>query len=177
MAGSDRMVRHLLERVLRQYGYVQTRPRPPIDIEPLAADDVAQAFTEFALHVLNHQRRGHPVLDNESWVHSRGYMRWFVRVSHPIVNPPAAIPDYAADAPPRPVPPYEEVPVEQQWARHPPDPYQIIGNIRARMDGAMAHPDVFSNPEVLRMMQGSQSEWSMMEQMPAPQRRSGSSHK
>jgi len=48
MAGTDRMVRHLPERVLRQYGYVQTRPRPPTDIEALAADDVAQAFMEFA---------------------------------------------------------------------------------------------------------------------------------
>jgi len=50
-------------------------------------------------------------------------MRWFVAVSHPIVNPPAAIPDYAAAAPPRPVHSYEEVIVEQQWVRHPPDPY------------------------------------------------------
>jgi len=39
------------------------------------------------------------------------------------VNLPAVIPDYAADAPPLPVPLYEEVLVEQQWARHPPDPY------------------------------------------------------
>jgi len=74
---------------------------------------VAQAFTEFALHVLSHQQRGHPVLDYQPWAHTRGYMKWFVRVSHPIVNPPAAIPDYAADAPPRHVPPYEEVIVEQ----------------------------------------------------------------
>jgi len=50
-------------------------------------------------------------------------MRWFVAVSHPIVNPPAAIPNYAAAAPPRLVTTYEEVIVEQQWARHPPDPY------------------------------------------------------
>jgi len=49
-------------------------------------------------------------------------MRWFIKVSHPIVNPPAAIPDYAVDAPPCPVLPYEEVIVEQQWVRHPPDP-------------------------------------------------------
>jgi len=55
MAGSDKMVRHLPERVLRQYGYVQAWPRPPTDIEALAADDVVQAFTEFALHVLSHQ--------------------------------------------------------------------------------------------------------------------------
>ena len=61
-------------------------------------------------------------------------MRWFVAVSHPIVNPPAAIPDYASAAPPRPVPPYDEVIVEQHWARHPPDPYQIINNIRARVE-------------------------------------------
>jgi len=73
---------------------------------------MAMAFTEFALHVLSHQQRGHPVSDNQLWAHIRGLMRWFVRVSHPIVNPPAAIPDYAADAPPCPVPPYEEVIVE-----------------------------------------------------------------
>jgi len=174
MAGRDRMVRHLPERVLRQYGYVQRIPRPPTDIEVLAADDVADAFTEFALHVLSHQQRGEQVPDNQPWAHTRGYMRWFVAVSHPIVNPPAAIPDYASAAPPRPVPPYEEVIVEQQWARHPPDPYQIINNIRARVDSAMGHPDVFGNPEVLRIMQGIQSEWSMMEQMAPPRRRSRS---
>ena len=96
-----------------------------------------------------------------------------VRVSHPIMNPPAAISDYATAAPPRPVPPYEEVIVEQQWAKHPPDPYQIINNIRARVDGAMRHPAMFHNPEeVMRLMQGMQSEWSMLEQMPAPRRRS-----
>jgi len=102
-------------------------------------------------------------------------MRWFIRVSHPIVNPPAAIPDYTAQAPPRPVPPYEEVLVEQQWARHPPDPYQIICNIRARVDGAIGHHDVFHNPEeVIRLVQGIRSEWSMLEQMSAPRRRSRS---
>jgi len=175
MAGSDRMVRHLQERVLRQYRYVQTIPRPPTDIKLLATDDVAQAFIEFALHVLSHQERGHPVLDNQPWTHTRGYMKWFIKVSHPIVNPPAAIQDYAANAPPRPIHPYEEVLVEQQWARHPTDPYQIINNIRARVDSAMAHPAVFHNlEEVMRLMQGIQFEWSMLEQMPASRRRSRS---
>jgi len=96
-------------------------------------------------------------------------MSWFYRVSHPIMNPHAVIPDYTTDAHPRPVPPYEEVIVEQQWARQPPDPYQIINNFRARVDSEMGHPDLFGNPEVLCMMQGIQSEWSMMEQMSAPQ--------
>jgi len=95
--------------------------------------------------------------------------------SHPIVNPPAAIPDYAVDSPPRHIPPYEEVHVEQKWARHPPNPYQIISNISARVDGAMAHPNVFHNlEEVIRLMHRIQSEWSMLEQMSAPQRRSRS---
>jgi len=71
------------------------------------------ALMEFTLHVLSQMERGHPVPDNESWAHSRGYMRWFIRVSHPIVNPHAAILDYTADAHPRLVPPYEEVLVEQ----------------------------------------------------------------
>jgi len=88
MAGKDKRVRHFPERVLRLYGYVHTRPRPPTDIEALAADDVAQAFTEFALHILSHQQRGHPVPDTQPWAHFRGYMRRFVRVSHPILNPP-----------------------------------------------------------------------------------------
>jgi len=87
MAGSDRMVRHLPERVLRQYGYVQRILRPLTDIEVIAADDVAHAFTEFALHVLSHHKRGDQVMDNQSWARTRGYMRWFVAVLDPIVNP------------------------------------------------------------------------------------------
>jgi len=43
------------------------------------------------------------------------------------------------------------------------------------VDGAMEHPVVFHNPEkVMCLMQGIQSEWSMLEQMPAPRRRSRS---
>lgn len=53
MAGKDRKVCHLPERVLRQYGYIQTVPRPPTDIGPLALGEVAMAFMEFALHVLS----------------------------------------------------------------------------------------------------------------------------
>jgi len=175
MAGKDRMVRHLPERVLRQYGYVQTILRPPTDIGPLVLGEVAMAFMEFDPHVLSQQERSDLVPDSKPWSRSRGYMRWFCRVSHPIVNPPAVIPDYTADAHPRFVSPYEKVIVEQQWARDPPDPYQIVNNIRARVDNAMGHPDVFGNPEeVLRLMQGIQSDWSMLEQMPAQRRRSRS---
>ncbi|RHN66929.1 putative immunoglobulin/major histocompatibility complex [Medicago truncatula] len=86
---------------------------------------------------------------------SRRGVIYFCRVSHPIMNPPASIPDYTVDAHHRHVPPYEEVLVEQQWVRHPPDPYKIFINMRARVESAMGHPDVFSNPEeVLLLMQG-----------------------
>jgi len=89
MAGKQRMVRHLLERVLRQYRYVQTVPRPPTTIMPLASADVVAAFLEFALHVIPQQQRGHQISDDEPWRHSDRYIRWFYRVSYPItVNPP-----------------------------------------------------------------------------------------
>jgi len=81
MAGKQKMVRHLPERVLRQYDYVQTVTRPPTMILPLAPADVAAAFLEFALHVVSQQERGEPVPDDEPWKHLDGYMRWFYRVS------------------------------------------------------------------------------------------------
>jgi hypothetical protein len=52
MADKARMVRHLPERVLRQYNYVQTVPRPPTTIEELELPEVVTAFMEFALHFL-----------------------------------------------------------------------------------------------------------------------------
>ena len=77
MAGKQKMVSHLPERVLRQYSYVQTVPRPPTTIMPLAAADVAAAFLEFALHVVPQQQRGAQVPDDEPWKHSNSYIRWF----------------------------------------------------------------------------------------------------
>jgi len=53
MTDRDKRVRHLPERVLRQYGYVQTIPRPPTHIGSIALGDVDMAFMEFALDVLS----------------------------------------------------------------------------------------------------------------------------
>jgi len=41
-------------------------------------------------------------------MHSRGYMRWFYRVSHPLIIGPAPVPEYIILKPV-----YEEVIVEQ----------------------------------------------------------------
>ena len=45
MGGRDRMCRHLPERLLRQYNYVQTIHRPPTTIRDPAPADVVMAFT------------------------------------------------------------------------------------------------------------------------------------
>ena len=82
------------------------------------------------------------------WKHSVRYMNWSYHVSHPIMMAPAAVPDYTAS-----VPPYEEVIVEQQWARQPPDPLQIIQNIRAIMDNVVRVLDVYSNPTAVGIME------------------------
>jgi len=124
MAGKQRMLRHLPKRVLRQYEYVQTVPRPPTTVMPLAPADVAAAFLEFALHVVSQQHRGDQVPDDEPWKHSDRYIRWFYHVSHPIIVNPPLEPEITV---PRPV--YQDVLVNQDWGRHPPDPRQVISTM------------------------------------------------
>jgi len=90
MASKQKMVRHLPERVLRQYGYVQTISRPPTTILPLAPTNVVAAFLEFVLRVVSLQQRGEPVPDDEPWKHLDGYLKWFYRVSHPLICRPCS---------------------------------------------------------------------------------------
>lgn len=47
MCGDRRVYRHLPERVLRQYGYVQSVPRPPSDVAELTPAEIVQAFVDF----------------------------------------------------------------------------------------------------------------------------------
>jgi len=89
---------------------------------------VVTTFLEFALHVLSQQERGELVPKDKEWKHSNGYIKWFYRVSHPIIVRLAPIPEYIV---PKPV--YQEVIVVQKWARDPPDPFQVIGNMKARV--------------------------------------------
>jgi len=99
MDGKQKMVRHLPERVVRQYIYVQKVPRPPTTIMPLAPADVVAAFLEFALHVVPQQQRGHRVPDDEPWTHSDRYIRWFYHVSHPLIVNPALESDIVISRP------------------------------------------------------------------------------
>jgi hypothetical protein len=69
------------------------------------------------MHAVSQQKRGEPVLDDEPWKHSNGYIKWFYRVSHPLIVCPAPVPEYVV---PQPV--YQVILVEQEWAKHPPNP-------------------------------------------------------
>jgi len=99
---------------------------------PLAPVDVVVAFLEFALHVVPQQQRGHQVPDDEPWKHSDRYIRWFYRVSHPLIVNHAPEPNIVI---PRPV--YQDILVDQDWARHPPDPLQVITSMRDRVEHVM----------------------------------------
>lgn len=91
---------------------------------PLAPADVVAAFLEFALHDVPQQQRCGQVLEDEPWKHSERYIRWFYRVSHPLIVNPAPEPNIVM---PRPM--YQDIFVDQEWARHPPDPLQVISSI------------------------------------------------
>jgi len=169
MTGKQKMVRHLPERVLRQYKYVQTVLRPPTTILSLAPADVAAAFLEFALYVVAQQQRGDPVPNDKPWKHSDRYIRWFYRVSHPIIVNPALEPHIVF---PRPV--YQDILVDQEWARHPPDPLQVLIILRARVKQAIEIPDVVSNPLFLSILEGLQTDYSVFDQQPVPWRKTRS---
>jgi len=74
---------------------------------PLAPADVAASFLEFALHIVPQQQRGALVPDDEPWKHSDSYIRWFYRVSHPLIVNPALESDIVM---PRPV--YQDILVD-----------------------------------------------------------------
>jgi len=62
-------------------------------------------------------------------------------VSQPIMSDLVPIAEFTTH-----VPPYEEINVQQQWARQVPNPLQIIANIDARVESVMEPPDVFMSP-------------------------------
>ncbi|XP_024632161.1 protein MAIN-LIKE 2-like [Medicago truncatula] len=163
------MVCHLLERVLRQYEHVQRVPRPPTRVMPLATVDVAAAFLKFALHVVSQQQWGRQVPEDEPWKHLETYIRWFYRVSHPLIVNHAPEPDIVM---PRPV--YQDILVDQEWARHPPDPLQVINNMRGRVEHAMQIPEVVFNPLFFNILEGLQTDYSVFDDQQVPRRRSRS---
>jgi len=84
---------------------------------------------------------------------------WFYNVSHLIMSDIAPVAEYTT-----PVPPYEEVIVQQQWARQVPDPLQIIANIIGKVESAMEHPDVFVSPVFTSVLQDILLEYRILQE-------------
>ena len=139
MCCDRRLYRHLPERVLRQYGYVQTVPRPPTDVAEISAAMVAQAFLDFRTCTLKEEDWGEHA-GEDTWRMADGYVRWYTVVSHPQI-----LPLLSGDIP---RPPNEEQIIAEQWeryeARSSPDTYDMV-------TGVVAHADEFLGQEVTSM--------------------------
>ena len=75
----DRVYRYLPERVLRQFGYVQTVPRDPPRLSPV--DQVDDAWLHWEAHILDLMTL--VLADGQC---APDYMEWFLRVSHPYLS-------------------------------------------------------------------------------------------
>jgi hypothetical protein len=74
---------HLPERVLRQFGHLQSIPRlPPAPCTSIA--DVDHAWGQYPAHIISEVARG-PQADVPS--HVEAYMTWYHRISHPYILP------------------------------------------------------------------------------------------
>ena len=82
MCSVVRVYRHFPERVLQQYGYVQTIPRHLTNVVELRPPQIMQAFLDFRTHTLKEPGWGEPA-GEETWRMRDGYVLWYIRVSHP----------------------------------------------------------------------------------------------
>jgi hypothetical protein len=82
MCGDRRVYRHLPERVLRQYVYVQSVPIPPSDIVELSPAEIVQAFVDFRPRTLKAADWGEHA-GEDTWRMEEDYVRWYIVVSHP----------------------------------------------------------------------------------------------
>ncbi|KAK2421162.1 protein MAIN-LIKE [Trifolium repens] len=123
---------HLPERVLRQYGYVQTIPRPPAAAAPsgLTVDKIDQVFMEeMEERLIDQEMRGAAV--ENPWDHQPGYIAWYYKVSHPKM-----LRLEAHSKPPE--PPHLEVLVEQQASQGVRDHFAICQNVRLELERAVS---------------------------------------
>ena len=69
---------------------------------------MVEAFQDFVVHILTQAERGLQTPEEKPWRYVKGYIKWFYCVSHPMFSESAPIAEYTT-----PIPPYEEVIVEQ----------------------------------------------------------------
>jgi len=87
MCGVRRVYRHLAERVLRQYGYVQRVPIHPTDVVELPPPQIVQAFVDFRIHTLK-EPDWCELAGEQTWRMREGYVLWYTKVSRPQILPP-----------------------------------------------------------------------------------------
>ena len=73
MCGVRRVYHHFPERVLRQYGYVQSIPRHPTNVVELTPPQIVQAFVDFRTHTLKESDWGQPA-GEQTWRMADGYV-------------------------------------------------------------------------------------------------------
>jgi hypothetical protein len=82
---------YLPERVLRQFGHVQSIPHLPREsavsftAQAIALTTASVHFAGYRDRVLTTAQRGQLAID--SWYAAPGYMRWYFKISHPYMTP------------------------------------------------------------------------------------------
>ncbi|GAU22781.1 hypothetical protein TSUD_142200 [Trifolium subterraneum] len=126
MCGSAMICPYLPERVLRQYGHVQSIPRHP-DVSAKAGMNrfsIAQTFSDYMTHnYVTEEIRGPKALNG--FETDPGYIAWFYRVSHPRLWPPIE------GNPARPA--NLEVLIEEDNANDKCDVFEICRTVRAEV--------------------------------------------
>ncbi|KAL5190512.1 Protein MAIN-LIKE 2 [Glycine soja] len=135
------------ERVLRQFGYIQSIPLPPVSAS-LSYDDIDDRWMHFSNHV---------VAVVELCVVSADYMEWFFQISHPFL-----IPTQAGDQPRHaPAPDHEDymqpdipqVPVAFDPPQHATDEYEGYKVIAERLECVLNLRMVIAGIELHDIMQ------------------------
>ena len=72
------------DRVIRQFGYIQTIPPPPVSAS-LSYEDINDKWMHYEDHIAD----GGEIFVVPGQV-SADYMEWFFRISHPFVTPTQA---------------------------------------------------------------------------------------
>ncbi|KAL5192942.1 Protein MAIN-LIKE 2 [Glycine soja] len=104
------------ERVVRQFGYIQSIPPPPVSAR-LSQDQIDDRWMEFVDHLLP---AGQPCLVPGQV--SADYIEWFFRISHPFMTPTQAA-DQQRDAPAADPEDYIQPPSPQVPVAFDPPPY------------------------------------------------------